>query len=68
MCSPNLDYQYINPSTQVALYSDCVGKCNSPVLKINWKIYEGTNDSLTGVVKWKQFTNNLYFYGKENIL
>jgi len=66
MCSANQEYQYINPNTQVALFSDCVQTCH-PVSKIHWYIYQGLNDSSTNIVKWTRFTQNLHFYGKENI-
>ena len=69
MCTANLEYKYINPSTQVALYSDCVGLCTSSIKQINWRIYEGANDSSIGIVQWKLFNaESPYFYGKENIL
>jgi hypothetical protein len=63
MCSPNIEYQYINPSTQVALFSDCVGRCRS-VLNIHWKIYQGLNDSLRNIVEWTPFTQDFHFFGK----
>ncbi len=68
MCSPNLEYQYINPSTQVALHSDCVDKCES-LKSIHWNIYQGINDSSTGMAHWAPFncmssSQNLGFFGK----
>lgn len=67
MCSPNQEYQYINPSTQVALHSDCVGGCPS-LRRIEWRVYQGDNDTLTNTIKWKPFvkqnsSNSSYFYG-----
>jgi len=69
MCSANLEYQYINPSTQVALFSDCVNKCGL-ILNIHWNIYKGFNDSSTNIVNWTRFNHlnssqNLHFYGKK---
>ncbi len=66
MCSANQEYQYINPSTQIALFSDCVDPCHS-LLKIHWKIYQGLNDSSTNIIQWSEFIQNLHFFGKENI-
>ncbi len=70
MCSPNLEYQYINPTTQVALFSECIITCGF-VFNIHWNIYQGMNDSSTNVVKWTRFihmnsSQNLHFYGKNN--
>ncbi|CAF3720614.1 unnamed protein product [Rotaria sp. Silwood1] len=67
MCSPNLDYQYINPSTQVALFSVCTGHYRA-ISNIQWNIYQGSNDSLTTVVEWTRFNHtdssqNLHFLG-----
>jgi hypothetical protein len=66
MCSANLEYQYINPSTQVALFSECVGSCM--IFNIHWKIYQGSNDSSTSIVTWTPFINinsshNDHFFG-----
>ncbi|UJR14316.1 hypothetical protein I4U23_001310 [Adineta vaga] len=67
MCSPNQEYQSINPSTQVSLFSECVGVCNS-TLNISWYVYEGQNDSTTNIVRWNRFNHlnssqNLHFFG-----
>ncbi|CAF1016276.1 unnamed protein product [Rotaria sordida] len=68
MCSPNLQYQYINPSTQIALFSVCTGNCR-PISNIHWNIYEGSNDSLVAaIVEWTQFNHmnssrDLHFLG-----
>ncbi len=64
MCSANLEYQYINPSTQVALFSDCVGKCGK-ILNIHWNIYQGFNDSSKNIVEWTRFTQNRQFFGNQ---
>jgi hypothetical protein len=71
MCSLNLEYQRINPTTQVALLSDCVDTCKSSIESIRWNIYQGVNDSTTNIVRWAEFNHtnssqDLHFYG-ENI-
>ena len=66
MCSPNLEYQHINPSTQVALNSDCDGECRS-LRSMRWNIYQGVNDSKVAIVHWTPFTSsNFHYYGTEN--
>ena len=56
--SPNLEYQFVNPTTQVALFSLCLGNCSS-IQKITWNVYSGqANSSL-----WILFnqTQNYFF-------
>lgn len=73
MCSANLEYQFINPTTQVALFSQCTGNCSS-LLKIQWNIYEGSQDISKNLIKWSPFLSNNftngknYFFGRENFL
>ena len=63
MCSPNLQFQYINPSTQVALFSDCVNQCASTIQRIQWNIYEGANDTTKNIIQWTPFHQKLHFFG-----
>ena len=51
MCSANAEYQFINPTTQVALYSICLGTCTG-LLSINWSIYQGTMNQSSNTVQW----------------
>ena len=45
MCNADAEYQVINPTTQVALFSFCLDNC-STIEDIIWNIYQGTkNDS-----------------------
>lgn len=54
MCSPNLEYQFVNPSTQVALFSICLGNCSS-LINITWNIYQGQNNNSNNTVQWIPF-------------
>ena len=61
MCSPNLEYQLVNPTTQVALFSLCIGTC-SLIQNIIWNVYSGQINSS----QWNLFnqTNNWFFGGR----
>jgi hypothetical protein len=67
MCSPNLEHQYVNPTTQVALFSSCDDDCAS-LKNIKWNVYEGEMNSSINNVQWRPFSrmnSSLdYFYGK----
>ena len=67
MCIPNLEFQLVNPTTQVALFSECRGSC-STLLNITWNVYQGLNGSLS-TMQWTPFTQitqyeNTWFYGR----
>ena len=51
MCSMNLEYQLINPTTQVALFTVCIGTCDS-LQSINWQIYYGLRNDSNSTVEW----------------
>ena len=53
MCVAHLEYQRINPTTQVALFSRCVGRCSS-LSNITWMIYQGVNRTSTNI-QWMPF-------------
>ncbi|UJR16137.1 hypothetical protein I4U23_003048 [Adineta vaga] len=66
MCVPNLEFQLVNPTTQVALFSLCLEDC-SALLNITWSIYTGTNGSLANM-QWTLFTQmnqykDIWFFG-----
>ena len=65
MCIPNLEFQLVNPTTQVALFSECLGSC-SMLMNISWNIYQGTNGSTTQWTPFTQITQheNDWFYGR----
>ena len=67
MCIPNVEYQYVNPTTQVALFSMCIDKCTT-IQNITWNIYEGSMNSNSNISKWTLFdqTNSyrdIWFFG-----
>ena len=66
MCIPNLEFQLLNPTTQVALFSVCFENCSS-LQNITWNIYQGFNASLS-TVQWTLFNQtrsyqNIWFFG-----
>jgi hypothetical protein len=68
MCVPNMEYQLLNPTTQVALFSICIGNCSS-LLNIKWNIQQGLLNSSSNVVQWTQFNTtisnqNAWFFGE----
>ena len=65
MCSSNGRFHYINPNTQLALFSICVGDCSS-VKKIEWNIYEGSTNLSNETVRWTLVspTTSSWLYGK----
>jgi hypothetical protein len=72
MCIPNIEYQHVNPTTQVALFSVCVGNCTA-VQNITWNIYQGSMNASSTMTEWTIFNKmNLYrdiwFFGKYSCL
>ena len=64
MCSPNLEYQLVNPTTQVALFSISID--NFSIIKnITWNIYTDERNSSANYSQWTLFnrTDN-WFFGK----
>ncbi|CAF1124640.1 unnamed protein product [Adineta steineri] len=68
MCVPNLEFQLLNPTTQVALFTVCIGTCTN-LQSIKWNIYQGF-DNLTSSnsTQWTLFNNtilyeSIWFYG-----
>jgi hypothetical protein len=69
MCTPNFEYQFVNPTTQVALFSNCVGNC-STLQNITWNIYYGAIDSSSNITTWTLFNQttayqDIWFFGKD---
>ena len=67
MCIPNLEYQLVNPTTQVALYSFCLRSCPT-LLNITWNIYQGLTNLSSNVTQWTFFNanqslENRWFFG-----
>lgn len=68
MCIPNLEFQLVNPTTQVALFAICIGNCIT-IQNIKWNIYYGSINSSSNFTKWILFnqTNlyqNIWFFGE----
>jgi hypothetical protein len=67
MCVPNQEFQLVNPTTQVSLFSRCFERCPS-LMNITWSIYQGFNRSLT-TIQWQLFNQmsqleNRWFFGR----
>ena len=71
LCTPDQEFQRINPTTQVALLSECPEN-RSALINITWNIYQGVNGSLL-TIEWTLYnqTNqkeDIWFFGKRIIL
>jgi hypothetical protein len=69
LCVPNLEFQLVNPTTQVALFAICVGNCTT-LQNIIWNIYQGSPNSSSNVTQWISFNQmnayeNIWFFGKD---
>ncbi|CAF4139161.1 unnamed protein product, partial [Adineta steineri] len=68
MCVPNLEFQLLNPTTQVALFTICIGTCTN-LQSIKWNIYQGSDNSTSSnSTQWTLFNNtilyeNIWFFG-----
>ena len=73
LCIPNLEFQLINPTTQVSLFALCPGNCSTG-RNITWKIYHGVmNTSGHNHTHWTLFNQmnlyqNIWFFGKPSSL
>ncbi|CAF1452778.1 unnamed protein product [Adineta ricciae] len=68
VCIPNLEFQLVNPTTQVALFSACSSNC-STIVNITWNVYFGSMNSSSNVTKWTLFNQtdvyeNIWFFGR----
>ncbi|CAF1566718.1 unnamed protein product, partial [Adineta ricciae] len=69
LCSPNLEFQVVNPTTQVALYALCVGVCQN-IVSIHWNIYRGDDNSSANSTQWNLFQqmtiyDDIWFFGRQ---
>ncbi|CAF0948798.1 unnamed protein product [Adineta steineri] len=68
MCVPNLEFQLLNPTTQVTLFTICIGTCTN-LQSIKWNIYQGSDNSTSSnSTQWTLFNNtilyeNIWFFG-----
>ena len=72
LCSPNLEFQLVNPTTQVALFAFCVGVCEN-LVDIHWNIYKGDSNSSSNSTQWTLFDRmityeNIWFFGKDVVV
>ncbi len=72
MCSANVEYQRINPTTQALLTSHCLQTCeNASEIVIQWNVYRGFQSGYpNNDIQWILYTNmdayeNVLFFGKE---
>jgi len=68
LCSPNVEFQKVNPTTQIALFSFCVNECPEEK-KLIWNIYFGRINSTQNFTKWILFDQmanfeNIWFFGR----
>ncbi|CAF1506830.1 unnamed protein product [Adineta ricciae] len=70
MCiSNNIEYQYVNPTTQLSLYSICNQNCQLNQYNITWNIYYATQNLSVNSTTWVLFqqTNlyeDIYIFGR----
>ena len=69
MCVSNMEFQLVNPTTQVALFALCLGNCTN-IRNITWNIYQGLLNSSSNVTQWNLFNQmtayqNIWFFGKD---
>ena len=66
MCPYHKPFHYINPTSQLFLFSHCLGPC-SQVETIQWKIYQGSNSAWNRTVQWTLFSPRTFarFYGND---
>ncbi|CAF1286286.1 unnamed protein product [Adineta ricciae] len=67
MCASNLEFQLINPTTQVALFSLCIDNCQTSV-NITWNIYYSLTNRSSNLISWIRWnqTNayeNIWLFG-----
>ena len=68
MCVPDGEFQLLNPTTQLALFSRCYDdNCATP-RNIMWNIYHGSFNVTSNVTLWTPFNNtqryeNMWFFG-----
>lgn len=63
MCNADAEYQLINPTTQVALFSFCLDNC-STIKDIIWHIYQGTENESVDLIQWFRFNQNVSIFGQ----
>ena len=72
LCVPNLEYQFVNPTTQVSLFSQCLPLCTA-INNITWTVYQGIMNASSNIVRWTPYPGmkqyeSIWFYGNSSIL
>ena len=72
MCTANKEFQNVNPTTQVALFALCLGKCVN-IQNITWNLYQGVMSTSTNTSQWIRYNQmityeNIWFFGNESFL
>jgi hypothetical protein len=70
MCVLSKEYQLVNPTTQVALFSVCLDNCTS-IQNISWNIYLGSKNATSNTTQWAVWASmhrytNIWFFGKSD--
>jgi len=66
-----MESQLVNPTTQIALFSICIGNCTT-IQNITWNIYQGSMNSSSNLTQWTLFNQmiyqNIWFFGRSSSL
>jgi hypothetical protein len=62
MCIFDDEYQLINPTTQISLFSYCLDNCPSNKT-IHWNIYQGIMNPSTNITQWTQLNQPILNFG-----
>ena len=70
LCQAQLEYQSVNPTTQVALFAGCLPSCSSSsVMNVTWTVYQGTLNVTSNTTQWTRYApmseyENVWFFGE----
>ena len=67
-----MEYQFVNPTTQVALFSQCLPLCTA-INNITWTVYQGIMNASSNIVRWTPYPGmkqyeNIWFFGNPSML
>ncbi|CAF1680110.1 unnamed protein product, partial [Adineta ricciae] len=64
LCSPNGEFQLVNPTTQLSLFTLCIGTCTN-IENIYWNIYQSSSVNSTQWTLFNQIHSyeNIWFFG-----
>lgn len=63
-----MEFQRVNPTTQVALFGVCIGNCTT-LQSIRWEIFYGEMNAATNFTDWIEYNqtnvnNKNWFFGR----